>query len=104
MALDTKDRYANVAQFKNDITSYLRGFATSVENSGFLMQLKLLLKRNKLVSSVVLMSILILLTATSAFLASIKKSEREAKLAAKQAKEAEAEAKENLLSGRKQMN
>ncbi|MCH2209316.1 MAG: serine/threonine protein kinase [Lentisphaerales bacterium] len=101
MALDTKDRYANVAQFKNDITSYLRGFATSVENSGFLMQLKLLLKRNKIVSSVVLMSIFILLSATSVFLASIKKSEREAKLAAKQAKEAEAEAKENLVKWQK---
>lgn len=97
MSLDSKDRYTNVAQFKNDITAYLRGFATSVEDSGFLMQLKLLLKRNKVVSSVVLMSILILITATSVFLISITKSERDAKLAAKQAQEAEAEARDNLL-------
>ena len=37
------------------ISLYLRGFATSsVENSGFLVQLKLLIKRNKIVSLVLI--------------------------------------------------
>ncbi|MDD7984413.1 serine/threonine-protein kinase [Lentisphaera marina] len=96
MELNPNERYTSVAQLKSDLLSYLRGFVTSVEKSSFLIQVKLLVKRNKLLSFVMIISGILLISATSIFLISIKKSESEAKIAAKQARDAELEAKDNL--------
>ena len=41
------DRYQNVREVQNDVEKYLGGFATSVEDAGFLKILFLLIKRNK---------------------------------------------------------
>ncbi|WDE99040.1 hypothetical protein PQO03_14480 [Lentisphaera profundi] len=97
MELNPNERYQQVAQLRTDLVSYLRGFVTSVERASFFIQVKLLVKRNKMVSFVMIMSSIILISATSIFLISIKKSEFEAKIATQQAREAEQEAKDNLL-------
>lgn len=101
MKLDPKARYSNAAQLKNDILAYLRGFATSLETASFFVQVKLLIKRNKLLSTVISMSTLLLITSTSLFMFSIKQSELEARNSALQAKQAEALAKKTLAKWQK---
>ena len=51
MALRRSDRYSSVNALVADIEAYQNGFATSAEQAGLLRQLTLLIKRNRLASS-----------------------------------------------------
>jgi WD40 repeat protein/serine/threonine protein kinase len=46
-ALNCEDRYASVAQFRDEIDAYLGGFATKAEQAGLAKQLLLLIQRHK---------------------------------------------------------
>lgn len=54
MAVEKSQRYENVQALKNDIENYLHGYATEAENAGFLKLFKLLVLRNRLLSSVII--------------------------------------------------
>jgi WD40 repeat protein len=51
LAVKKSDRYASVAEFAADIEAYQGGFATSAEHAGFLKQLRLFVRRNKILSA-----------------------------------------------------
>ena len=59
--LDKSDRYKSVADLQQDINSYLTGYATQAEHSGFFREAALFFKRNK-ISSVVAAGALVLIT------------------------------------------
>ncbi|VGO15651.1 Serine/threonine-protein kinase PknD [Pontiella desulfatans] len=47
LALSPSDRYASVAELRDDVKNYLSGFATTAENAGFLKEASLFYKRNR---------------------------------------------------------
>ena len=55
-----ENRYSSVEEFSTDLDKYRHGFATNAENAGFVTQAKLLVKRNKTVSSLIAIFIIIL--------------------------------------------
>lgn len=54
------NRYESVEEFSADLDKYRHGFATNAENAGFITQAKLLVKRNKTASSLIVAFIVIL--------------------------------------------
>ncbi|MCH2208041.1 MAG: serine/threonine protein kinase [Lentisphaerales bacterium] len=54
MAVDKSQRYENVQSLKKDVENYLHGYATVAENASFLKLFKLLVLRNRLLSSVII--------------------------------------------------
>ena len=53
------DRYSSVEELKLEIVSYLRGFATTAEEPGFIKQLHLLYRRNRRVCNVLFFAIML---------------------------------------------
>ena len=64
LSANPSDRYQHVEELQNDVEKYLGGFATSVEDAGFIKLLLLLIKRNKakVIAGVVALVVLIGLT------------------------------------------
>ena len=75
-ALSTKkqDRYSNIDELRSDIIKWREGFATEAENASIVQLLKLLIKRNKILSSLVFFFII----ASFIFIYQIRTSELEA--------------------------
>ncbi len=51
LAVKRQDRYASVAEFAADIEAYQGGFATSAEHAGLFTQLRLFVRRNRILSA-----------------------------------------------------
>ncbi len=60
MQVNQVERYQDVGQLITEINAYLNGFATAAQDAGFMSQLKLLVKRNKKVSVVLMIAIILL--------------------------------------------
>ncbi|MEI7775359.1 MAG: hypothetical protein WCK17_11350, partial [Verrucomicrobiota bacterium] len=88
MALRRSDRYSSVNALVADIEAYQNGFATSAEQAGLLRQLTLLIKRNRLASSLAAM----LLVVAAAFTVRLAQSEKLSRLRAIEAQNNAAEA------------
>jgi len=76
MNTDPQDRYPNVAALIRDIHHYQEGFATIAENPTFLTHFSLLIRRHKVVVSLIAASAAIIAIILSKSFASIKKSEQ----------------------------
>ena len=74
MSLDPEDRYQEVPDLKEDIKSYLNGFATAAENVSFLNSLSLLIKRHRTLS----LSLAFIFLLTIGFIARLRFSEQKA--------------------------
>jgi len=83
MATRRSDRYPNVNALVADIEAYQNGFATSAEQAGLLRQLTLLIKRNRLASSLAA----ILLVVAAAFTVRLAQSEKLSRLRAVEAQQ-----------------
>lgn len=77
-AHDPGDRYAKVGDLKRDITKYLTGYATSAEDSGFLRDLSLFVRRNFAATVISLTS---LITLTVLIVLSVQGIERQRRVA-----------------------
>ena len=93
MATDRAKRYPNVIELIADIEAYQRGFATKAEQAGLLRQLELIIKRNRLASSLVAILIVVAIGFTVRLAQSEKLSRLRAIEAQKNAAEALAEKK-----------
>lgn len=58
MALRREDRYQTVDDLESDVDAYMSGFATSAEDAGFVRMAWLLMKRNKAVCAILILSLL----------------------------------------------
>ncbi|WDE96461.1 serine/threonine-protein kinase [Lentisphaera profundi] len=92
MAVKPEDRYQSVALLIKDIEAYLSGFATSAEDADFLVQIKLLIQRNKMASSLISFAFIIICLLISAFVSQISVREKEALAAKETAEELQASA------------
>ncbi len=74
MSVDHAQRYSCVLNLKNDINSYISGFATNAENANFITILLLLLKRHKKVFTVGLLSSIIIIVILALSIRKIQKT------------------------------
>ena len=88
MATDRGKRYPHVSELIADIEAYQQGFATKAEQAGFLRQLELIIKRNRLASSLVA----ILIVVAIGFTIRLAQSEKLSRLRAIEAQRSAAEA------------
>ena len=93
MATNRAKRYPKVSELTADIEAYQRGFATKAEQAGFLRQIELIIKRNRLASSLVATLIVVAIGFTIRLAQSEKLSRLRAIEAHKNAAEALAEKK-----------
>ena len=77
MEYDAADRYPSVTHLMDDVVAYQRGFATSVERIGTLGQVWLLIKRHRVVSTL----LLLMLVGGVAFTLRLMASESRARMA-----------------------
>ena len=81
MQLKPYSRYQSVDKIRTDIQKHLLGFATSAENPGFLRQLKLFYRRNK-IPCIMLLSFMTLIAAlTTVYFINIEERRKEAEAA-----------------------
>ena len=73
---DFHERYSSVEDLQQDINKFREGYATSAENAGFIKQLTLLIKRNKLTCSIVLSFMLLLTVILNRYIADFKRGRR----------------------------
>ena len=59
LSVQKEDRYESVLELKNEIDSWLKGFATKAENAGLAKALWLLFKRHKMVFSVLVFTLIL---------------------------------------------
>lgn len=76
MARNPVDRYKSVLDLKRDLQLYLDGFATSVEDDSFFIQLKLLFNRHKTICFLSLFFILFVTFSSSIFLSELSHKEK----------------------------
>ncbi|EDM28476.1 hypothetical protein LNTAR_11186 [Lentisphaera araneosa HTCC2155] len=79
--LEVEQRYQTVEELKQEIQSFLRGFATQAEEAGFLKQLQLIYQRNRIRCQLVFSFLIFTLVGTSIFIQALRESEAEAILA-----------------------
>jgi serine/threonine protein kinase len=60
MELEPKERYDSVQEIRQEVQCFINGYSTLVEEASFLRQLKLLYKRNKTISNILLGSLLLI--------------------------------------------
>lgn len=72
MSLNTDDRYASTQQLATEIRAYLNGFSTDAEQAGFLREVKLLIKRNKKIAQLAILSIFTLSLITIFFINNLR--------------------------------
>lgn len=115
MALLREDRYQEVTELARDIDAWTGGFATSVEDIGFIGQLRLLIARNKAITATLAVSLVALVWATNLYVQGVKRekqiadteriratsAETQATAEAVRAREAEAAAKQAHAETRK---
>lgn len=75
MKVDKAERYASSQEISDDLQRYLLGFTTSAEKTGFITELKRLIKRNPLVSTSLLSSTILIVGLCLYFINSLKQSE-----------------------------
>ena len=94
LARDVEDRYQSVGDLESEIAAYQGGYGTRAENLSSLGQLRLLIKRNKVVSA--LSAILVISTTVLLFWLSksLVSATRNEKLAKQQSERAEIKAEE----------
>lgn len=97
------ERYQSAEELKLELERYLDGFPTKAEDAHFIKQLFLVVKRNKFICSILLLSSLILISVVSVFIGKLKSSEAQTKAAFVKAQKAQknaelslAQAKENF--------
>ena len=73
---NAEDRYNSVLELQGDIDKFRKGFATSAENAGFLKQMRLVCKRNKLTCSLIALFLLIIGTITVNYIYDIQRGKR----------------------------
>ncbi|MCM8534095.1 MAG: serine/threonine protein kinase, partial [Lentisphaeraceae bacterium] len=74
MSATKDDRYLEVEELKKDIEYYLSGRSTLAEEASFMKELKLFYKRNVLICTVVIISVLFVTVGSNLFLLKIKES------------------------------
>lgn len=84
-AIEKNDRYESVKSLQKDIEFYLSGHSTLAEDANFLKELNLFFKRNKLVCSVLTISLIIIFFVSSHFLVKLKQKNKELEAAYKEA-------------------
>ena len=72
MEVDPADRYESAGELKKDIENYLQGYATLAEEASSLKLLRLFIARNKALSLISFISLLIIISGTIAFIKSIQ--------------------------------
>jgi len=78
MALSLNQRYASVAELKEDIQRYLSGFATEAEHAGLGKLFKLFYVRNRLICNLVIISSFLLLAGGIAAFVKVSNARRHA--------------------------
>ncbi|OGV51973.1 MAG: hypothetical protein A2X49_08900 [Lentisphaerae bacterium GWF2_52_8] len=78
MALEPDARYQSASALAKDIDAYMGGFATSAERTNLFIQLWLLVKRHRAVSSVLLGSLLVIVAVVWNFMLGINVAKNEA--------------------------
>ena len=78
MSKNPDDRYKSVTRLKEDIENFLNGYATEAEQASSLKLLKLFILRNKAISFISLVSLLVLLIGGLAFIFNIQKEKSKA--------------------------
>ena len=73
MAVEKSERYESVLALKKDLESYLHGYATVAENASFLKLFKLLVLRNRLLSSVIFIALCSAVIGSAVFISKINK-------------------------------
>jgi serine/threonine protein kinase len=68
------DRYQTVQEMHNDITRFIEGYSTSVENSGFLREAKLFYRRNRIPCLVAISLLLCMSIGTASFVYLLRES------------------------------
>ena len=87
MSIKPDERYASVDELASEIRAFTQGFATEAEHAGFLTQLSLLIKRNRMICIISSACLSIIILITSLFMLSLKE-EKEAALQSEQAAQA----------------
>ncbi|MDD7987280.1 protein kinase [Lentisphaera marina] len=95
MAVEIQDRYQSVEELKNDLLKYQHGFPTSAEEAGAWGALKLLIKRNQRIASLILVFFLVFNSALVLFLLNLSEKEKEARRAEALAIEAADQARDS---------
>ncbi|MDF7809415.1 serine/threonine-protein kinase [Pontiellaceae bacterium B12219] len=68
-----EDRYASVEILRNEISSFLGGYSTLAENSGFFREARLFIQRNRLAVTIVFVSVVVLTIVMMLTVQSIRK-------------------------------
>ena len=66
--MEPSEHYQSVEELKQEIQSFLRGFATQAEEAGFVKQLKLIYQRNRIRCQLIFGFLLFTLMGTSIFI------------------------------------
>lgn len=103
---EPEDRYQTVDELKNEVESFLHGFATEAEEAGFGKQLKLLYKRNKIFFNMSSLTLALIISLSLVFYSSLEAKRKETLSTLNEVKKQEKELKDNLkkLSEERQLN
>lgn len=94
MAVRPEERYQQAMDLAADIDAWTGGFATSVEDIGFIGQLRLLIARHRAITATITISLVALVWATNWYIQDVRGAEMEARAAERDAKRAHEEAKQ----------
>ncbi|MCM8532276.1 MAG: serine/threonine protein kinase, partial [Lentisphaeraceae bacterium] len=105
LQLNQADRYNSVEDFRKELQTYLRGFATQAEDAGFFKQLSLLYKRKPIACQILLVSILVIALGTVGFIKELTLREQEAVILQQETEETlrlyeDAKRKRELMAGK----
>ena len=76
LSRNDQDRYSSVRELQQEVNKFRQGYATSAENADFLKQLQLLIKRNKLTCSIVLIFMLLISFILNSYISDIKRGRK----------------------------
>ena len=95
-ALDKERPYKSVVEFRNELTSYLRGYVTKAEDASLFTIFSLLYKRQKVLCNTIMAALVAIIILTVFFISSLQ-SEKVKEIAARlEAEEAKTEAESSL--------
>ena len=76
MALQREDRYQEVMDLAGDIDAWTGGFATSVEDIGFVGQLRLMIARHKAITATIAVSMVAVVWATNLYVQGVRREKQ----------------------------
>ncbi|MCM8529769.1 MAG: serine/threonine protein kinase, partial [Lentisphaeraceae bacterium] len=103
LSVKKEQRYQSISELTSEVYSYLNGFASQAENASFGLQVKLFVKRNKKIVSILTIALLTLLFSSSYFILELRGKEKMTAKALNRSLISEKKTKETLFQLQKEI-